>query len=125
MLKTISYTALHFAIAFTVAYLLTGSVTLGSLIALTEPLVCAFAFYIHDRIWWHFKPYQLASIKAGTFAVIHFWVAFSVAYVISGDVLIGSLIAMIEPTLNVVAYYFHERLWMRYFKTARIQYFSS
>ncbi len=35
--------------------------------------------------------------KTISFAVIHFTIAFTVAYVLTGDILIGSLIAMIEP----------------------------
>lgn len=36
--------------------------------------------------------------KTLTFATLHFTIAFSVAYVLTGDILIGSLIAMIEPS---------------------------
>ena len=49
--------------------------------------------------------------KTGTFAVVHFTVAFSVAYLISGSVFVGGAIALIEPMINTVAYYFHEKLW--------------
>ncbi len=47
--------------------------------------------------------------KTLTFAALHFTIAFSVAYVLTGDILIGSLIAMIEPSVNTVAFYFHEK----------------
>lgn len=53
-------------------------------------------------------------LKTMTFAVTHFIVAFSVAYLLTGDVLIGSLIAMVEPTINTIAYFFHEKIWARY-----------
>lgn len=57
--------------------------------------------------------------KAGTntktlsFAVLHFTVAFSVAYLLTGDVLIGGLVALVEPAINTVAFYFHELAWRR------------
>jgi uncharacterized membrane protein len=51
--------------------------------------------------------------KTITFAAVHFTVAFSVAYVISGDVLVGGAIALVEPAINTVAYFFHEQLWAR------------
>ncbi|SBS32525.1 hypothetical protein MAQ5080_02287 [Marinomonas aquimarina] len=51
--------------------------------------------------------------KTTTFAVMHFAVAFSVAYVITGSFLVGGLVAMIEPAINTVAYYFHEQVWQR------------
>lgn len=51
--------------------------------------------------------------KTLTFAVMHFTVAFSVAYLITGSFLVGGLVATIEPAINTVAYYFHERFWQR------------
>ncbi|MGR5148380.1 DUF2061 domain-containing protein [Photobacterium alginatilyticum] len=51
--------------------------------------------------------------KTLSFAVIHFTVAFSAAYLLTGDLLIGSVMAMIEPAINTIAYYFHERVWQR------------
>ncbi|GAA3536622.1 DUF2061 domain-containing protein [Zobellella aerophila] len=53
-------------------------------------------------------------IKTLTFAAVHFTVAFSVAYLLSGDPLIGGLIALVEPMVNTLAYYFHERVWSKY-----------
>lgn len=52
-------------------------------------------------------------IKTVTFALTHFTVAFTVAYLLTGDILIGSLIAMVEPAINTVAYFFHEKIWAR------------
>lgn len=52
-------------------------------------------------------------VKTITFAITHFTVAFSVAFALTGDILIGSLIAMVEPAINTVAYFFHEKFWAR------------
>lgn len=49
--------------------------------------------------------------KTITFAVMHFCVAFSVAYLLTGSLVIGGAIALVEPAVNTVAYYFHERIW--------------
>ena len=51
--------------------------------------------------------------KTLTFAVVHFTVAFTVGYLLSGSVLVGGAIALVEPTINTVAYHFHERVWNR------------
>lgn len=51
--------------------------------------------------------------KTMTFAAVHFTVAFSVGYAISGSVAVGGAIALVEPAVNTVAYYFHELLWSR------------
>jgi len=52
-------------------------------------------------------------IKTMTFAVVHFTVAFTVAWLLTGDVVIGGLVAMVEPAVNTVAYFFHEKVWER------------
>jgi len=49
--------------------------------------------------------------KTATFAVLHFTVAFSVGYALTGDIVIGGAIALIEPAVNTVAFYFHEKAW--------------
>lgn len=51
MTKTITFTVMHFIIAFTVAYLLTGSIAVGGLVALVEPLCNAVGFYFHEKVW--------------------------------------------------------------------------
>lgn len=51
--------------------------------------------------------------KTLSFALVHFAVAFSVGYALSGSVAIGGTIALIEPALNTVAYFFHEQAWAR------------
>ena len=52
--------------------------------------------------------------KTASFAVVHFTVAFTVGYVMSGSLLVGSAIALVEPAINTVAYYFHEKAWKRF-----------
>lgn len=56
----------------------------------------------------------MASQKTVTFAACHFTVAFSVAYVLTGDAGISSLLALVEPACNTVAYYLHEKAWLRF-----------
>ncbi|MDW6093239.1 DUF2061 domain-containing protein [Vibrio rhizosphaerae] len=115
MKKTISFAVIHFSIAFTVAYILTGDVILGSLIAMLEPMINTVAFYFHEKVWSQYAPLKryaaAAHIKTVSFAVIHFSVAFNVAYLLTGSWLIGGVMALIEPSINTCAYYFHEKVW--------------
>jgi uncharacterized membrane protein len=59
-------------------------------------------------------PFSLSLAKTGTFAAVHFTVAFSVAYLLTGSLGIASAIALIEPAANTVAYLLHERAWARF-----------
>lgn len=49
--------------------------------------------------------------KTMSFAAVHFTVAFTLTYFMTGDIVIGGAIALIEPALNTVAFYFHEKVW--------------
>ena len=57
---------------------------------------------------------RLAILKTLTFAVVHFTVAFTVAYLLTGSWITSSLIALVEPACNTIAFYFHERAWQRF-----------
>ncbi len=51
--------------------------------------------------------------KTASFAVIHFTVAFSVGYALTGSVVVGSALALVEPAINTVAFHFHELVWKK------------
>ncbi|AZQ12682.1 MULTISPECIES: DUF2061 domain-containing protein [Shewanella] len=52
-------------------------------------------------------------LKTMTFAMLHFGVAFSITYLLTGSVVVGGAVALIEPTINTVVFYFHEKVWKR------------
>lgn len=51
--------------------------------------------------------------KTASFAIVHFTVAFTVGYLMTGSVMVGGAIALVEPMVNTVAYHFHEQIWSR------------
>lgn len=75
----------------------------------------ALKLFVHN----HGTNGDQSLIKTVTFALTHFTVAFTVAYLLTGDILIGSLIAMVEPAINTVAYFFHEKFWARRQRNSR------
>jgi uncharacterized membrane protein len=52
--------------------------------------------------------------KTFTFAVLHFCVAFAVTYLLTGSALVGGAVALVEPAINTVVFYFHDKVWKRY-----------
>ncbi|HLS98209.1 MAG: DUF2061 domain-containing protein [Porticoccaceae bacterium] len=60
MTKTLTFALMHFAIAFTVAWLMTGSLVVGGAVALVEPAVNTVAFFFHDRLWKRLDGARLA-----------------------------------------------------------------
>jgi uncharacterized membrane protein len=51
---------------------------------------------------------------------VHFIVAFSVGFALTGSVAVGGAIALVEPAVNTVAYFFHEKAWERW-RAPRLQ----
>ncbi|UAL43652.1 DUF2061 domain-containing protein [Shewanella inventionis] len=62
MKKTISFAILHFSVAFSITYLLTGSIVIGGAIALLEPAVNTVVFYFHDKVWKNIESKQAQSV---------------------------------------------------------------
>lgn len=59
------------------------------------------------------------ALKTASFAVLHFGVGFGVTYALTGSVAIATGVAMIEPAVNTVVFFFHERVWAKF--PARIE----
>ncbi|OZB06748.1 MAG: hypothetical protein B7X54_01315 [Idiomarina sp. 34-48-12] len=49
--------------------------------------------------------------KTVSFGVMHVSVAFTLVWLMTGDIVLGGAVALIEPVVNTVAYYFHEKYW--------------
>jgi len=56
---------------------------------------------------------RTAMAKTASFAAVHFSVALTVGYLMSGSLWVGGAIALVEPAVNTVAFYFHEHVWNR------------
>ena len=48
-------------------------------------------------------------IKTITFAILHFSVAFSVAYILTGSIGVSSAVALVEPIVNTVVFIFMKK----------------
>lgn len=63
MTKTLTFAVLHFSVAFTVTYLLTGSVIVGGAVALVEPAINTVVFYFHDKVWKRIEAKKAARAR--------------------------------------------------------------
>lgn len=50
-------------------------------------------------------------LKTLSYLAIHLTVGFTVAYLLTGSAKIAGGIALVEPCVNAVAFFFHERAW--------------
>jgi uncharacterized membrane protein len=53
----------------------------------------------------------MARTKTLTFAAVHMTVAFAVGFALTGSLAVGGALALVEPLVNTVAYYLHEKAW--------------
>lgn len=53
-------------------------------------------------------------MKTLSYGTLHFAVGFGVTYALTGEVAIAFGVALIEPAVNTVVFYFHEKAWARW-----------
>lgn len=56
---------------------------------------------------------KITCLKTGSYAVMHLLVAIAVAYALTGDWRAALAIGIIEPIVQTIAFYFHDRAWSR------------
>lgn len=52
-------------------------------------------------------------VKTLSFGIMHVTVAFAVVWAMTGSWVVGGAVALVEPLVNTVAYFFHEKAWTR------------
>ena len=62
------------------------------------------------------RPYTMSYKlnKTLTYGVMHLIVAMAVAYAITGSLAAALAIGLVEPAIQTVAYFFHEKAWARF-----------
>ena len=51
--------------------------------------------------------------KTASYYVLHIGVALAVAYAVTGSLAVSVTLSLLEPTVQAVAYFFHEKAWER------------
>lgn len=62
----------------------------------------------------HASCFKITCYKTGSYAIMHFMVAITVAYALTQDWKAALAIGMIEPLVQTVAFYFHDRAWSKH-----------
>lgn len=57
--------------------------------------------------------YRRDLSKTLSFLALHLLVGFTVAYAFTGSLALAGGIALVEPLVNAVVFFFHERAWNR------------
>jgi uncharacterized membrane protein len=59
------------------------------------------------------RTHQRTLKKTGSYYLMHIVVAALVAYAVTGNLWAAITLSFLEPTVQAVAYFFHERAWAR------------
>ncbi|WP_292038791.1 DUF2061 domain-containing protein [Massilia sp. UBA6681] len=117
--KKTSQVITHMAIAFAIAYAVTGSVVFGGLAIVIEPLINVLLLPLHEKAWAAVRARALHERERYLRIVaeklsqtsLHMGVAFAVMYVATGSLAFGGMAAVLEPVCNVLLLPIHDRFW--------------
>ena len=108
----------HLAIGFAITYAVTGSMMLGGLAILIEPLLNVLLVPFHERAWERTlervaagRRLMMLTLEKISLTVMHMGVAFLVMFFATGSMAFGGLAAVLEPVCNVLLMPFHDKLW--------------
>lgn len=59
------------------------------------------------------RTHRRTLMKTGSYYLMHIVVAAVVAYVVTANLWAAITLSFLEPTVQAVAYFFHERAWAR------------
>lgn len=126
--KRASQVVTHIGIGFAVAACLSGSALLGGLAMLIEPLINVALLPFHEQGWAALRARarsvrgRYATVAAEKFSqtMLHATVAFAVMFAFTGSLVVGGVVALVEPLCNVLVLPLHDKLWDRLFSSAAV-----
>lgn len=108
----------HMAIGFVIAYAFTGSVALGGLAVLVEPVLNVLLLPFHERAWARKthgaigrRRTLMLSLEKISQTGMHMVVAFLVMFFATGSMAFGGMAAVLELVCNVLLMPLHDKLW--------------
>ncbi|MDA0195574.1 MAG: DUF2061 domain-containing protein [Bacteroidetes bacterium] len=120
--KTITWRIVGTIDTIIIAWVITGNPLVGLSIGGTEVITKMALYYFHERVW--LKLGYSGNAKTILYRYRHFaktitWRVIGtldttlIAWIISGDPMIGLKVGGIEIVTKMVLYYLHERIWHR------------
>lgn len=117
--KKTSQVVAHLAIAFVITYAVTGSMLIGGLALLIEPIINVLLLPFHEKAWFAIRAkardererYMRIAAEKVSQTALHMIVAFGVMYFATGSLAFGSMAAVLEPICNVILLPIHDRFW--------------
>lgn len=100
-----------------ISWVISGDPMIGFQVGLAEVLTKMVLYYFHERVWFRTKLAESSNwrhiYKTISWRIIGTIDTMILAWLISGDVLIGLQIGFIEIVTKMSLYYIHERTWYK------------
>tara|TARA_Y100001954_G_C15743715_1_gene569889 strand:+ start:388 stop:825 length:438 start_codon:yes stop_codon:yes gene_type:complete len=99
-----------------IGYIVTGSFVSGLQIGIYEIFTKMFLYYLHERLWYksRFKNPKIRHIlKTFSWRFIGTIDTIIISFFVTGNLLFGAKIGIIETITKMILYYLHEKLWYR------------
>lgn len=120
--KTITWRAVGTLDTILLSWLISGNPYTGLQIGAAEVVTKMLLYYFHERLWIKIRlgvgkngntSKKRHLIKTITWRLVGTLDTMVLAWLISGDAMVGLQIGLLEVISKMVLYYFHERAWYR------------
>lgn len=116
--KTITWRLIGTIDTILLSWLITGDALLGFQIGLAEVLTKMLLYYLHERLWFkvnldNVNPNWRHIAKTISWRIVGTIDTMILAWVISGDAMIGVKVGLLEVITKMVLYYLHEKTWYK------------
>lgn len=122
--KTMTWRIVGTIDTMVIGWLVSGDILIGLSIGGTEVITKMVLYFLHERVWFKYgfqknesgKPFLAARrhlLKTVTWRVVGTIDTMILAWIISGDPMVGLQVGGIEVVTKMILYYLHERVWYR------------
>lgn len=114
--KTISWRTIGTLDTVLISYFVTGEISYGLKIGAFEIISKMLLYYFHERLWFRSKiknPNKRHILKTFSWRFIGTLDTFIISWIITGNLLTGVKIGVIETISKMVLYFCHEKVWYR------------
>ncbi|RLD25566.1 MAG: DUF2061 domain-containing protein [Bacteroidetes bacterium] len=114
--KTITWRIVGTLDTVLLSWIITGNPFIGLKIGIVEIVSKMILYYFHERIWFKSKiknSNQRHLLKTVTWRILGTLDTIIIAWVITGNGLIGLKIGLAEVITKMVLYYLHEKVWYK------------
>ncbi len=117
--KTMTWRIVGSIDTMVIGWIISGNPLIGLSIGGTEVITKMIFYFLHERAWAKYGYKKNTSVKRHLAKTISWRIIGTIdttllAWIITGDPLVGLKIGGVEVVTKMVLYYLHERVWHKY-----------